>query len=312
MQEKAPQVSIVIPVYNEEGSLRELVSGIEQAMNAYDFELIFVDDGSSDGSVAILEEIHKANPERVCLLEHRSNFGKSLALATGMEAVRGEIMITLDADLQNDPKDLPRFYEEVLNGADLVMGWRINRNDPLEKTMPSKLYNWVTSKISGLTIHDFNCGFKACRKELLKELPFYGDMHRYIPVIAHRKGYQVKEIEVEHHPRRFGVSKYGWERYLRGMLDLMTVMMLTTFIFRPMHLFGSIGLGMIALGSLSFLYLFFGRWVWGVAIGTSPLLLVSFFAIGIGVQILIFGLVAEMIVHWQKLPKDQSRLKKRL
>ena len=304
-------VSIIVPVFNEAESLTPLTEGIEAVLGSEKIEVIFIDDGSTDASPQVLESLQASHSIKMDVITFRKNSGKSAALSAGLAAAQGEIVITIDADLQNDPQDLPRFIEEIHNGADLVTGWRMNRDDPLEKRLPSKLYNWVTSKISGLKIHDFNCGLKAYRKEMLGELHLYGEMHRFVPVLAHKKGFIVKEILISHHPRQHGVSKYGFERYLRGALDLITVMFLTTYLVRPMHLFGGIGLSTFIIGFLIFVYLFFGRWLQGISIGSSPLFTISFFAMGIGIQILIFGFLAEMLVYWQQSSQLQTTLKKK-
>lgn len=306
-----PRISVVIPVYNESGSLPELVQLLEQGLGSHSSELIFIDDGSTDESPQTLRDLQSKSPIPFHIFTQPRNFGKSLAMSLGMEHSQGEIIATLDADLQNDPRDLQLFLDEMEKGADLVIGWRFRRDDPLEKKLPSRFFNWVTSKASGLSIHDFNCGFKVYHRKLLEAIPLYGDMHRFIPMLAHKKGFKVVEIQVTHHPRRHGVSKFGLERYWRGALDLLTVVFLTTYLFRPMHLFGTLGLSIIAIGKLLFLYLFFGRWIWGESIGSSPLFTISFFAIGIGFQILIFGFLAEMMVHWQKTQEHQWRIQRR-
>ncbi|MBF0286574.1 MAG: glycosyltransferase [SAR324 cluster bacterium] len=311
MDHREIEISIVVPVFNESQTLPKLVEGIEKSLDRYRVEIIFIDDGSTDDSPNVLEHLQNNSTIKIDVITFRKNFGKSMALSAGLKEVEGKIVITMDADLQNDPKDLPAFIQEIHDGADLVTGWRANRDDPFEKRIPSKFYNWVTSKISGLPIHDFNCGLKAYRKEMLEELYLYGEMHRFIPVLVHKKGFTVKEISVLHHPREHGVSKYGFERYLRGALDLITVMFLTTYFVRPMHLFGGIGLSTIMTGILIFIYLFFGRWLQGISIGSSPLFTISFFAMGIGAQIVIFGFLAEMIVYWQQSLQVQTTVKKK-
>lgn len=302
-------LSIVIPVYNEQGSLKTLVAQLSEVDLPYTMEVIFIDDGSDDGSTKILKELQTSSDLNIHCYILRRNFGKSAAMAVGMEKAQGAIIATLDADLQNDPKDLPQVLQTIEQGADLVVGWRIHREDPLEKTFMSKLFNWATSKFSGLQLHDFNCGLKVYRREVLKGIALYGDMHRFIPVLAHKQGFVVKEVTITHHPRRHDVSKFGIERYFRGSMDLLTVLFLTTYLVRPMHLFGGIGISTIVLGTLMFLYLVLGRWIWGIAIGASPLLAVSLLAIGIGVQIVIFGLLAEMLVHFQKSRNQEGWVK---
>jgi len=305
------KISFVIPVYNEQNSLNPLIDSIYTVLNQEKLsaEIIFIDDGSTDHSPQLLQELKQKSKIPIVVITLRKNFGKSAALSAGTKKARGEIIVTLDADLQNDPKDLPQFIKAIDQGADLVAGWRVHRQDPLEKKIPSKIFNTVTSLMSGLHIHDFNCGYKAYRKEVLEEIALYGDMHRYTPFLAHKRGFKVIEIPVTHHPRRHDSTKYRFERYTRGALDLLTVLFLTSYLVRPMHLFGLIGTLTILFGTVSFLYLLFTRWVWGISIGSSPLLSVSFLAVGVGMQILITGFLAELIVHWQKSPQPEFSIK---
>ena len=299
--------SIVIPVFNEEESLPELYKRIETVAQSIDkpYEIVFVNDGSSDHSQVVIDALVKEH-EHIQSIVFRKNFGKSAALNAGFKHVKYDIVFTMDADLQDDPEEIPRFLEEIEKGADLVTGWKENRLDPKEKTIPSKLFNAMTSKMSGLKLHDYNCGFKCYRKAVLDEIDIYGELHRFVPFLAHKKGFNIKEIPVKHHKRKFGVSKFGLERYARGFFDLLTVVFITNYINRPMHLFGGVGSIFVGLGSVIFMYLFFGRWIWGEAIGTSPLFSISIFSLGIGVQIFIVGLLAELVVHNKERDRKKS------
>ena len=299
--------SIVIPVYNEEDSLVELVDRIHTATKALEkpFEILFVNDGSTDKSQQVIEAL-SAQYSYIRFITFRKNFGKSAALSAGFKHVKYRIVFTMDADLQDDPMEIPRFLEEIENGYDLVTGWKENRLDPKEKTIPSKLFNAMTSKMSGLKLNDYNCGFKCYKKEVLDEIDLYGELHRFVPFLAHKKGFKVKEIPVLHHERKHGVSKFGWERYARGFFDLLTVVFITNYINRPMHLFGGIGSLFFIVGLAIFSYLFFGRWIFGESIGSSPLFAITIFLLGAGVQIFIVGMLSELIVHNKERDKKKS------
>ena len=299
--------SIVIPVFNEENSLNELVSRIKDVTDtlAKPYEIIFINDGSTDKSQEVIDKLSR-DYNNIHSITFRKNFGKSAALNAGFKHVKYDIVFTMDADLQDDPIEIPRFLEEIQNGYDLVIGWKENRLDPKEKTIPSKLFNAMTSKMSGLKLNDYNCGFKCYKKEVLEEIDLYGELHRFVPFLAHKKGFKVKEIPVLHHERKHGVSKFGFERYARGFFDLLTVVFITNYINRPMHLFGGIGSLFFGLGLILFSYLFFGRWLVGESIGSSPLFLISIFLLGSGVQIFIVGMLAELIVHNKERDKKKS------
>lgn len=235
-------VSFVIPVKDEAASLDELADRIVDSMSrehpADGIEILFIDDGSTDGSWAVMQSIAERLPGIAGAIRFRRNMGKALALEAGFRASRGDIVFTMDADLQDDPKEISRFLEKLEQGFDLVSGWKRTRHDPLSKTLPSKIFNGVTSKLTGVKLNDFNCGFKCYRREVIENIRLYGEMHRYIPVLASDLGYRVGEIEVEHHPRVHGKSKYGWERYVRGFIDLVTVLATTRWLAKPGHLFG--------------------------------------------------------------------------
>lgn len=297
-QSPPPDVSVVVPLRDEEETLHELHTRLAAVFEKLGrtFEIVFVDDGSRDGSLAVLEELHAADP-RLHVIGFRRNFGKAAALSAGFNAARGAIVITLDADLQDDPAEIPRFLERIEEGWDLVSGWKRVRHDPLSKTLPSLLFNRVTSWATGLAIHDSNCGFKAYRREVIEEIELYGDLHRFIPALAAWKGFRVGEIEVLHHPRRHGRSKYGWERMARGFFDLLTIILLTRFSRRPLHLFGTVGLLFCLLGGIGLGYLSVLWFAGERPIGTRPLLTFSTLSVIMGVQLVSIGLVSEMLTR---------------
>jgi glycosyltransferase involved in cell wall biosynthesis len=307
------EVSAVIPCFNEEGALPELIRRVTSSLEGTGrpFEIIFIDDGSTDASFEILRKAHDED-SRVKAIRFRRNFGKSAALAAGFGAALGKYVLTLDADLQDDPDEIPRFLEKLDAGGDLVTGWKKQRNDPLEKKVPSRFFNRVTSFLTGIPIHDFNCGFKAYRREVLDEIEVYGDLHRFIPVLAHQKGFRIDEIPVQHNPRRFGKSKYGIERYLRGATDLITILFLTKFSGRPGHLFGGTGIVLSGAGFLICLYMSF-LWIMGVRpIGNRPLLLLGVLLLITGVQFVSIGLLGEMLTKNRTQRSLDSSVKERL
>ena len=291
------RVSIIVPVYEEHESLTPLTEQIFKVAERHDIglhELIFVDDGSRDGSWAVMKKLADIH-DQVTAIKLRRNFGKATALNVGIEASSGDIIVTMDADLQDDPAELPRLIQTMNAGYDLVSGWRERRNDPMSKTWPSWLYNKVTGWLSGIQLHDFNCGYKAYRREVFDSVDLYGEMHRYVPVLAHSLGFKVGEVPVEHHARRYGHSKYGFRRYMRGFIDLLTVLTITRYARTPGHLFGAIGIALLGLGLLTLSYLTGLKLFTGAHIGGRPLLLFGGLAVVVGVQILLFGLLSEMI-----------------
>jgi glycosyltransferase involved in cell wall biosynthesis len=295
-----PKLSFVIPFMNEEATLEELYQRIADAVAptlapGETFELIFIDDGSTDRSVAVVERLVKVHPA-VSLLELQGNFGKSAALAAGFTRARGSIVFTLDADLQDDPKEIPRFLAKLDEGYDLVSGYKRKRNDPITKVLPSRVFNWLVRTATGVKLHDVNCGFKAYRDVVLKNVRLYGELHRFVPVLAHWKRFRIGEIPVEHHARRFGYSKFGGGRFFRGLMDLLTVVFLLRYGRRPAHFFGAVGTLTLALGVVIFTYLTV-IWFQGQSIGHRPLLILAVLLIVVGVQILATGLIAELIVH---------------
>lgn len=294
-------LSLLICVYNEEGALpclykeiKKSLAGLLKTKRIEAYEILFISDGSTDNSEKIICGFIKED-SNVQLIVLRRNFGKSKALQAGFEQAKGDIVITLDADLQDDPKEFAHFIDKINEGYDLVSGWKFNRLDPLEKRLPSKVFNFVTSRFSGIGIHDFNCGFKAYRKEVVKSIAVYGEFHRYIPVLALRNGFKVAEIAVEHHKREFGKSKFGAERYLRGLFDAVSAVFLLKYWDRPMWFFGKIGLILFILGFLICSYLSL-IWFGGAAIGGRPLLVLGVLFILVGIQSFSLGLVANIIV----------------
>lgn len=292
-----PALSLVIPLYNEVESLQELHAALTTVLRSYPdrYEVIYVDDGSTDGSFDRLKTLRDADP-RIVVIRLRCNQGKTIALIAGFREARGEVIVTLDADLQDDPAEIPRLLDRLEEGYDLVSGWKVNRQDPWSRRALSRLFNTVTSRMTGLNLHDLNCGFKAYRRAVVAELRLQGDLHRFIPVLAGGRGFRIAEIEVRHHPRRYGRSKYGVGRITRGFFDLLTVLLLTRYTTRPLHLFGLIGalLGSVGSGVLGYLSL---GWLFGQWIGGRPLLLLAVLMVVGGLQLVSLGLLAEMIVY---------------
>ena len=294
-----PDLSVVVPVYNEAESLPTLADEVRQALDGsgLTFEVWLVDDGSDDGSWPVIERIH-GQDGRFAGVQFRRNYGKSAALAAGFGRAGGRYVATLDADLQDDPAELPEMVARLEAGADLVSGWKRKRNDPWEKRIPSKFFNRVTSWMSGIPLHDFNSGIKAYRCEVVKSVRVYGELHRYIPLLARWEGYtRIEEQVVNHRPRLHGTTKFGFERYLRGFLDLITVLFLTRFARRPMTFFGGLGTLGFVLGFLMLAYLSVVKLVFGEAIGDRPLLIFGVMLILLGAQSFLAGLLGEMIVR---------------
>ena len=297
MNEARPDLSVVVPVYAEAESLPELADRIREALAARTFEVWLVDDGSRDDSWDVIEALCAADP-RFHGVRFRRNYGKSAALAVGFERARGRFVATLDADLQDDPAELPAMVARLEAGADLVSGWKQTRNDPLEKTLPSRFFNGVTRIFSGIPLHDFNSGIKAYRCEVVKAVRVYGELHRYIPLLAKWEGYdRIEEQVVQHHARKYGTTKFGLERYLRGFLDLITVVFLTRFARRPMVFFGGIGTLSFVAGFSILLYLSVAKIFFGEPIGSRPLLTLGTTALLLGAQSFLAGLLGEMVVR---------------
>jgi glycosyltransferase involved in cell wall biosynthesis len=305
--EVASVLSLVVPVYNEMESLGPLYAEIAAVRQQaeLDLEVIFVDDGSTDGSWQRIRDLADAH-ENVRGLRFRRNFGKAAALTAGFRRAQGDLILTLDADLQDDPAEMPRFLKKLAEGYDVVSGWKRVRHDPWHKVFPSRVFNALVSWLTGVRLHDHNCGMKCYRAEVFREIRLYGELHRFIPVLAAARGFRVGEIEINHRPRRFGRSKYGVRRFVKGLLDLVTVKFLTGFGQRPQHLLGSIGLVSFLLGAFGMLYLAF-TWVvhwfnselFPQPLHERPLLLYSVAALLLGAQMMSMGLLAELITAYQ-------------
>jgi glycosyltransferase involved in cell wall biosynthesis len=296
-------LSVVIPLFNESESLPELHKQITATchMLRLSYEIIYVDDGSTDSSFKILQDLFNTN-KNIKVISFRRNYGKSAALSEGFQLAEGDVVITMDADLQDDPKEIEQLLQKINSGDDLVSGWKKKRYDPLQKTIPSKLFNFTTSLLTGIKIHDFNCGIKAYKKEVIKDIPVYGELHRYLPVLAHWKGYKVGEIVVQHRPRKFGKTKFGLGRFFKGFFDLLTVLFITRYRQRPLHLFGFLGLLFLFLGFVISLYLTV-LWFQGHGIGQRPLLFLGILLIIVGLQSFSLGFIGEMITNM----KDEKR-----
>ncbi|HXG91311.1 MAG TPA: glycosyltransferase family 2 protein [Blastocatellia bacterium] len=301
-------ISVVIAVYNEIASLDELCQRLSVVLDDFadDYEIIFVDDGSTDRSIEKLKELRAINP-RVRYIRFRRNFGKSAALAAGFRMARYPIIVTMDGDLQDVPEQLPLLVKKLEEeDYDLVSGWRHKRQDKLTKRIASKIYNGVTSALTGVRLHDINCGFKAYRREVLDEVKVYGERHRYIPVLASYRGFRLSEVQIEHAPRAHGRSRYGLERILGGLFSLLTVILMTRYTNKPLHFFGVMGLALAGAGSAIDLYLIAMRLLFNEWLSNRPLLIIGTLLIIVGVQFILFGLLAEMIAFSYRRESDYS------
>jgi glycosyltransferase involved in cell wall biosynthesis len=295
-------ISIVIPVMNEKQNVWLLYEKIAAKLDPMRtrYEVIFVDDGSTDGTFNELQTLHSKHPDRVSVVRFRRNFGKTPALVAGFSRCRGNVVFTMDGDLQDDPEEIPSFLAKLDEGYDLVTGWKFPRLDPLSKTFPSRVFNGLVSTLTKLDLHDINCGFKAYRREVIEDmhLKLYGEFHRFIPVIAHWRGFRVAEIKVQHHPRTFGISKFGAKRFARGLIDLLTVLFLTSFLHTPLRLFGKLGFWTFLSGTLVDIFVVIRSLLIGEPIHNQPLLFVGILLIIFGFQFLLIGLLAEMIRYY--------------
>ena len=309
-------LSIVVPVLNESESLRDLHTQISSVCsgNDIDVEIILVDDGSTDDSWTVIQQLSESD-SRVSGIRLRRNFGKAAALTAGVRAAQGELIMMMDADLQDDPNEIPSFLTRIHDGFDVVNGWKQRRRDPWHKVYPSRVFNWLVGWLTGLKLHDHNCGLKLFRAEVTSEIRIYGELHRFIPVLAHARGFKVTEISVHHRERQFGKSKYGARRFLRGFLDLLTVKFLTGFGQRPQHMLGAIGLvffvlGSVGLGLLSVIWILTNVFAMGFdPIGSRPLLAYSVAATLLGAQAVSLGLLAELIVAYTGRESDTYSIK---
>lgn len=317
----AQPLSILIPVYNEQDSLVELFQQIDDVSRANDYntEVIFIDDGSSDRSWSVIQKLSKEN-SNIRGIQFRRNFGKAAALRAGATEATAPLVITMDADLQDDPAEIPRMIAALGEDYDLISGWKSVRHDPIGKTLPSKVFNWLVGFLTGVKLHDHNCGFKIYRREIFDSVKLYGEMHRFVPVLATAKGFQVGEIAVNHRPRTHGHSKYGWSRLPKGFLDLLTVSFLTGFNQRPQHVLGAMGLISFTLGSIGLAYMTiywilkesFERFSSWAPLHERPLLLFSFGALLLGTQLLCMGFLAELIVARDQQNEEPYLIRKKI
>jgi glycosyltransferase involved in cell wall biosynthesis len=300
-------ISVVVPLLNEEHSLETLYEEIARALEpqAQPYEVIFVDDGSTDGSMTVLSEL-AAQTTNVVVVRLRRNFGKAAALQAGFLEAQGDVVVTIDADLQDDPAEIPQLLAKLDEGFDLVSGWKTRRNDPWTRRLFSRMFNRATALVSGVRLHDVNCGLKAYRAEVLKGMRLYGELHRFIPVLASYRGFRVAEIPVNHRPRQHGRSRYGTERYLRGFFDLLSVTFMGRYRHRPLHLFGGLGLLMGAFGFVILVYLTVLK-IWGESIGERPLLTLGVLLVVVGIQLLSLGLLSELLTsqHEERVSEQE-------
>ncbi len=292
-------LSVVIPAYNEEENIPILYQKLKKVLDSLgrEYEVIFVDDGSTDRTWEVLKTL-ASQDKRLKLIRFRRNYGQTAALYAGFQHANGDVIITMDADLQNDPEDIPLLLEKLEEGYDIVSGWRKDRKDPfLSRRLPSIVANWLISKITGVELHDYGCTLKAYRADIIKRLELYGDMHRFLPALTKRMGARVTEIVVRHHPRLYGKSKYGIGRTVRVLLDILLVKFLNEYINKPMYVFGTTGFALFTLGFLTLLYLVFVKLFLGEDIGGRPLLVISTMLILVGAQLISTGIIAELLVR---------------
>ncbi|HEX7737325.1 MAG TPA: glycosyltransferase family 2 protein [Ktedonobacteraceae bacterium] len=306
-------LSFVVPVMNEEGNVRALYDRLATKMQQLNmrYEVVFIDDGSTDRTFFELQRLYQEHPETIELIRFRRNFGKTPALVAGFSHCRGDVIFTMDGDLQDDPDEIPRFLEKLDEGYDLVTGWKFPRLDPITKTFPSRIFNGLVSRVTGLRLHDINCGFKAYRQEVFEDihLKLYGDFHRFIPTIAHWRGFRVAEIKVRHHPRTSGVSKFGGKRFVQGLIDLMTIRFLTSSLHTPLRLFSRLGGWTFFLGVLVDLFVVVRSAFLHVPIHDQPLLFVGIILLIFGFLFLLIGLLAEMIRYYAYEPGEEFSIK---
>jgi len=307
-----PKISIIIPLYNEAESLPHLKETLDRilAREKLDAELLFVNDGSTDSSREQLDRFAESDP-RVRVIMFRRNYGKSAAVDAGFRSALGEYVITMDADLQDDPEEIPNLIAKLEEGYDLVSGWKKKRYDPLSKKIPSRIFNWSVRIFSGIRLHDFNCGLKIYRRQVLETIRVYGELHRFIPMLVAAQGWRVGELIVQHHPRQWGTTKFGISRFVGGMLDLMSVLFITRFKTQPMHLFGSFGLFSMLIGLVILLYLTIS-WFLGVPIGQRPLFFLGILLVIVGIQFFSIGLIGELISHSNEMNQLQTGNKKQI
>lgn len=308
-----PNLSIVIPLFNEAESVQPLTEELRQVLGeiARSYEIIYVDDGSTDNSFRVLEELRAQDPERTRIVAFRRNFGKTAALSAGFARARGDVVVTMDADLQDDPHELPKLLAALEEGYDLAAAWREKRQDGASKKLPSRVYNAVVSALTPIKLHDYNCGFKVYRAQVVRELKLYGDLHRFIPVLAYWQGFRVTEVPIVHRPRLYGQSKYGWGRMARGFFDFLVVLFLTRYLKRPLQLFGTGGAISLAMGLVLGLYLTYLR-LFGPGIGWRPALFLDILFIVVGIQLISVGLLGEMLRNFAYRSDDEYSVRTEL
>ena len=310
-REASSDISVVIPLLDEEQNLIPLYDGLSRVLEEMgkEYEIVFVDDGSRDGSFEILSSFYEGDPAHIRVVQLRRNFGKTAALTAGFEEAQGQLIITMDADLQDDPAEIPKLLTKLEEGYDLVVAWRQERQDPLSKRLPSWIFNEVVSLMTRVRLHDLNCGLKVLRREAAVGLRLYGELHRFIPVLAHWRGYRVGEVPVAHRPRRHGRSKYGLKRLGRAFVDFLVVLFLTHYLKRPLQLFGAIGGTLFLLGFAICSYLTI-LWFGGEGIGSRPLLFAGILAMIVGVQVASIGLLGEMIRNLTYRPEEEYSIRR--
>ena len=310
-----PNLSLIVPVYNEEKNLPTLIEAIHKTLEPlpYSWEVVLVDDGSEDDSLQVLTELTEKDSQHLRVLSFRRNFGQTAAIAAGLDYAQGEIIVLLDADMQNDPADIPMLLAKLDEGYDLVSGWRKMRKDTyLTRTLPSNLANMLISRTTGVPLHDYGCTLKAYRREVLEGFRLYGEMHRFIPVFANSVGAKITEVQVNHHPRKYGKTKYGLERTVKVILDLFTVKFLVSYSSKPIYLFGGTGMGLIFVSGVMLFYLFVRRLMGTISVLGSPLFQVSVMLLIMGFQSVLMGLIAELLVrtYYESQRKPTYRIRK--
>jgi len=313
MDQEQPYLSVVIPLFDEDESLLPLTDELQATLPELgrSYEIVFIDDGSTDGSFSTLRRLHDSDPDHVHVIQFRRNFGKTAALAAGFRRARGQVIVTMDADMQDDPHEIPKLLARLDEGYDLAAAWREHRQDPGSKTIPSRLANAAVHLFTGMKLHDVNCGFKAYRAEVVRGLKLYGDLHRFIPVLAVWQGFSVAEVRVQHRARQFGQSKYGWRRFVRSFFDFLVVLFLTRFLRRPLQLFGTLGALCFLVGVILGLYLAYLRF-FGPGIGWRPALFADVMAIVVGVQLISIGLLGEMLRNFAYRSEDEYSIRAEL
>ncbi len=298
---KFQKISVLVPLFNEEESLTKLSNQISDVFDkiSSDYEILFVDDGSTDNSLKVIKDLSRTN-NKIRYISFRKNYGKSAALNVGFKSASGDVVVTMDADLQDDPGEIPNLLGELQKGFDLVSGWKKKRHDPFIKKYSSRFFNYVTKVMSGIKIHDFNCGLKAYRKPVIKSISIHGELHRYIPVLADWKGFKVSEVVVKHHPRKYGKTKFGISRFFKGFIDLVTVIFTTRYIQRPLHFFGMLGVMSFIIGFVIDAYLSILWLIDKIHLSNRPILYLGTVLIIVGVQLFSLGLIGEMLVHNNK------------